>query len=73
MKSVESDSVKEDLVDIREVEIDSSLSAEEKIRSYIEQIKNPYRFKVGSVVVRVSYAGKEETLNDQFSHMLAVM
>lgn len=74
MKSVGSETInKEDLVDIREVKIDGSLSTEDKIKSYVEQIKNPYCFKVGSVVVRVSYAGKQETLNDQFFHMLAIM
>lgn len=61
------------LVDIHDVHIDSSLSTEDKIKSYVEQIKNPYCFKVGDVVVRVSYAGKQATLNDQFTNMLASM
>lgn len=74
MKSVEHVNVnKEELVDIRDVQIDSSLSTEDKIKSYVEQVKNPYCFKVGSVVVRVSYAGEQATLNDQFSNMLAIM
>lgn len=64
---------KEELVDIRDVQIDSSLSTEDKIKSYVEQIKNPYCFKVGSVVVKVSYVGEQTTLNDQFSNMLAIM
>lgn len=64
---------RESLVDIRDVQIDSSLPSEEKIRSYVEQIKNPYCFKVGSVVVRVSYTGSQATLNDQFSNMLSAL
>lgn len=63
----------EELVDIRDVQIDSSLSTEDKIKSYVAQIRDPYCFKVGSVVVRVSYSDKQTTLNDQFVNMLSVM
>lgn len=60
------------LVDIRDVRIDAALPQEEKIRSFIEQIKDPYRFKVGDVVVNVSYSG-EATLNDRFTEMMSLM
>lgn len=60
------------LVDIRDVRIDAVLSQEEKIRSFIEQIKDPYQFKVGEVVVNVSYCG-EATLNDRFTEMMSLM
>ena len=42
---------REQLVDIRDVKIDRSLPSEERIKSFIEQIKNPYQFKVGDTVV----------------------
>lgn len=45
------------LVDIRDVKIDRSLPVEERMKSYVEQIKNPYMFKVGKTIVRVSYVG----------------
>lgn len=64
---------KESLIDIRDVQVDSSLPSEEKIKSFVQQIKNPYCFKVGSVVVRVSYTESQATLNDQFSNMLSVL
>ena len=60
-----------ELVDIRDVVIDKSLPLEERVKSYVEQIKNPYCFKVGDVVVRVSYAGKDKTLTDSFTAMIA--
>lgn len=60
-----------DLVDIRDVVIDRTLPAEERIRSYVEQIKNPYCFRFGDVKVRVSYANKDQSLNDSFVSMLA--
>ena len=48
------------LVDIRNVKIDRSLPSEERIKSFIEQIKNPYQFKVGDTVVKVSFANTPE-------------
>ena len=60
-----------ELVDIRDVVIDKSLPLEERVRSYVEQIKDPYCFKVGDVVVRVSYADKDKSLTD--SSMIASM
>ena len=62
-----------ELVDIRDIVIDKSLPLEERVRSYVEQIKDPYCFKVGDVVVRVSYAGKDKSLTDSFTSMIASM
>ena len=61
------------LVDIRDVKIDRSLPSEERIKSFIEQIKNPYQFKVGSTVVRVSFANTQNTITDNFINMIASM
>ncbi|MDD4509488.1 MAG: hypothetical protein PHY23_00995 [Oscillospiraceae bacterium] len=62
-----------ELVDIRDVQIDSSMPTEEKIKAFVEQVKNPYCFKVGSVVVRVSYTGEKTTMNEQFANMLMLL
>ena len=62
-----------ELVDIRYVVIDKSLTLEDRVRSYVEQIKDPYCFRVGNVVVRVSYAGKDKSLTDSFTSMIASM
>jgi hypothetical protein len=59
------------LVDIRDVKIDRTLPVEERMKSYVEQIKNPYLFKVGNTVVRVSYANTQATINDNFVNLLA--
>lgn len=58
------------LVDIRDVKVDRSLPVEERIRSYVEQVKNPYCFRVGDVKVHVSFASNGRTLNDNFADML---
>ena len=62
-----------ELVDIRDVVINKSLTLEERVKSYVEQIKDPYCFKVGDVVVRVSYADKDKSLTDSFTSMIASM
>ena len=61
------------LVDIRDVKIDRSMSVDDRMKSYVEQIKNPYMFKVGNTVVRVSYANTQATINDNFVNLLASM
>jgi hypothetical protein len=61
------------LVDIRDVKIDRSQPVEDRIRSYVEQIKNPYLFKVGRTVVRVSYANTQATINDNFMDLISSM
>lgn len=61
------------LVDIRDVKIDRSMSVEDRMKSYVEQIKNPYMFKVSNTVVRVSYANTQATINDNFVNLLASM
>ena len=58
------------LVDIRDVKIDRSLPVEERMKSYVEQIKNPYMFKVGKTIVRVSYANTTQSINDNFLNLL---
>ena len=60
-------------VDIRDVRIDGALPREERIRSFLEQVKDPYRFKVGDVTVHVSYSGENATLNDRFTQMLSLL
>ena len=61
------------LVDIRSVKIDRSLSVEKRAAAYVQQVRNPYLFRVGSTVVRVSYADTQATINDSFVNMIAGM
>ena len=61
------------LVDIRDVKLDSGLEQPERIRSFLQQIKNPYCFKVGDVVVNVAYTKGGATLNDCFADMLSIL
>ena len=60
----------DDLVDIRDVKIDPSLPVEEKMRSYIQQIKNPCLYRYGDIIVRVSFANTKVTLADRLKQYL---
>lgn len=46
---------KDDLVDLNSVQIDGTLPIPERINSFIQQIKNPYCFRIGDVAVKVVY------------------
>lgn len=72
MKDIDSCEL-EDLVDIRDVKIDRTLPKEERIKTFLAQIKNPYCFRVGDVKVHVSYADNTRTLDDNFSSLIASM
>ena len=60
-----------DLVDIRNVHVDSNQSTEERVKSFVEQIRDPYNFKVGNVVVHISYSDNEKSINANFSNLLS--
>ena len=53
------------LTDIRSVTIDPKLSKQERIRSFVRQVGNPYCYRDGDVVVGIRYADTEITLEDR--------
>jgi len=56
MKDVDIRSVdKDSLVDLDSVQIDSSQSVQERVQSFLQQIQNPYCFRIGDVAVKVNY------------------
>ena len=54
----------ENLVDIRSVLTDTSLTLEERRLSFINQLKNPYCFRYDDIRVRVSFASSKVSLGD---------
>jgi cell division protein ZapA (FtsZ GTPase activity inhibitor) len=62
----------DDLVDIKSVNMDQDLSKLENVVKFINEVKNPYYFKVGKVKVRVSYADTDRTLDDAFANLLRI-
>ena len=53
----------EDLVDIRTVKLRDGASRIENAMFFLEQIKNPHKFRVGNDVLEICFAG-EERLSD---------
>lgn len=56
---------KDMLVDIQDVRIDTSLPKRERIEDFIQQIKNPYCYRHGDYIVKVSFTDTETTLEDR--------
>ena len=53
-----------ELADIRDVRIDPKSPKEETVRTFLEQIKTPYRFRCGSHIARVPLSETDRTLED---------
>ena len=58
------------LVDIRDIKVNTSLPREDRLLDYLSQIKNPYCFRHGKTVVKVSFADTEATLEDRLEKYL---
>lgn len=53
--------------------IDRTLPKEERIKDFIRQIKNPYCYKCGDVVVKVEFSDTDLTLEDCMEHYLRML
>lgn len=74
MKNVDIQSVdRESLADINEVRIDGKLPREQRLAEFIRQIGNPYCYRCGKVVVKVSFADTDATLEDRLEHYLKTL
>ena len=61
---------RESLVDIGDVKIDTKLPREERFRDFLRQVKNPYCYRCGNVVVKVSFADTEATFEDRMEQCI---
>ena len=61
---------REALADILEIEIDRDLSDTEKKREFIRQIRNPYLYRQGEYVVKLSFADTDVTLMDRLKEYI---
>ena len=48
------------LTDIRNVSADPQKPKEERLRSFVGQVGNPYLFRVGDTVVKVNFCGGKD-------------
>lgn len=61
---------KDTLVDIRSIKINTALPREERIADFVGQIKNPYFFKCGDMVIQAIFPDTEITLTDRLKQYL---
>ncbi len=71
MKDVDIRTVdKNQLVDLNSVVIDESRPVRERMASFVQQIGNPYCFRVGDVAVKVVYKESGPTFQQNLEDML---
>jgi hypothetical protein len=62
----------EDLVDIRTVQIDMDLPKDQRIQSFLKQIKNPYLFRYGDIVIQSVFSDTEITLDERLKQFFRI-
>lgn len=71
MKNVDIRTVdKNSLVDLDDIFIDISQPSEQKLSSFVEQVKNPYIFRIGDVAVKVNYANSGLSFTEIFKSII---
>lgn len=71
MRNIDVTTVEEqDLVDIRDVEINGSLKQGKKVEDYVKQIKNPYCYKYGDYIVKISFEDTEVTITERLRELI---
>ena len=50
----------DNLADLKQIDIHTSLPVPIRMEQYLEQIKNPYLFKVDTLIVKVSFSGNQD-------------
>lgn len=62
---------REDLSDADEIVIDTSKSRNQRVQSFLGQMKNPFAQNVGEYILQIGYAqGAKETLDDRMVQLV---
>ena len=59
------------LIDITTIRVDESDDKGTRIVHYLEQVKNPYHFRVGDTVVHVKFSSHGKTLQEAMNDYMA--
>ncbi len=74
MKQVDVRTVDRDtLMDIRDVQVDQTLPRGQRFADFLRQIGNPYCYRCGKAVVKISFADTDATLEDRLEHYLKTL
>lgn len=58
------------LIDINDVTVNKELPQGERLRDFVRQIGNPYCYKCGEAVIKISFADTTATLEDRVENYL---
>ncbi|WP_369283659.1 DUF6870 family protein [Oscillibacter sp. GMB15532] len=61
------------LVDMNDIKVNTKLPKEERILDFIQQVGNPYCYRCGKVVVKISFNDTDATLEDRIESLLRMM
>ena len=61
------------LVDIKDIKVNTNLPQKERILDFIRQIGNPYCYRCGKAVVKISFNDTDVTLEDRMESLLRMM
>ena len=62
-----------DLVDLLSVKIDEHKPIQERVVEFVQQVKNPYCFRIGDIAVKVVYQDDGPSFQQSFENMLMSM
>ena len=68
IKNIDPDNVHE----VGDIEIDTSLPVKERIRSLLEQVENPYVYKDSGMIVKISFADQGRSLQSCMEEYLSM-
>ncbi len=72
MKQVDIRTVKaEELADITKISLEDCRTKEEKIKSFLEQVGNPYCYRVGDIIVKTRYSEDGVSFHERFEQLIA--
>ena len=68
MKNIDPRTVdRDELVDIRDVKVNTALPQRERALDFLRQIKNPYCYKHGKYIVKVKFSNTEVSLEERIA------
>ena len=74
MKDVDIRTVDPDsLVDVRRVQIPEELTGDERLKEFMRQVKNPFCYRVGNIVVKNVYSQDGVTINERFEQLVKAL
>lgn len=62
---------KNELVNIKDICVDTKKPLSDRISEFVEKVKNPYCFRVGDIAVKVEFEKTEVTFEQRFENLLA--